>query len=148
MRTLAAILNKMTANILKRLTYSFLISLSVGLLFGLIVTDRTDGNEAKQGAAIAQILTVIICLTNFILSMTALLNLKKDVRENHVSSTFSFVFLPAMVLLGLIFMVFKDENSRVEFWDTSLIIGPTIVYVSALAFHSIKFRQELKENGD
>jgi cytochrome bd-type quinol oxidase subunit 2 len=148
MRTLAAILNKMTANILKRLTYSFLISLSVGLLFGLIVIDRTDGNEAKQGAAIAQILTVIICLTNFILSMTALLNLKKDVRENHVSSTFSFVFLPAMVLLGLIFMVFKDENSRVEFWDTSLIIGPTIVYVSALAFHSIKFRQELKENGD
>ena len=138
----------MTANILKRLTYSFLISFSVGLLIGFIVSDRTSGNEAKQGAAIAQILTVLICLINFILSMTALLNLKKDVRGNYVSSTFSFVFLPTMVLLGLIFMIFKDENSKVEFWDTSLIIGPTIVHVLALAFHSAKFRQELKEIGD
>ena len=97
-----------------------------------MVTDQTDGNEAKQGSAIVQILTVLTCLANFILSMTALLNLKKVVRENNVSSTFSFVLLPAILLLGLIFMIFKDENSMVEFWDTSVIIGPTIVHVLAL----------------
>lgn len=133
----------MAANILKRLTYSFLISISVGLIVGFSVTEQTNGNEAKQGVFMAEILMALICLTNFILSMTALFNLKKDVRENYVSSTFSFVFLPTIVLFGLIFMILKDENSRVEFWDTSMIIGPAIVHVLALAFHSAKFRHAL-----
>jgi len=135
----------MTTNILKRLTYSFLISASAALFIGFIAADRTEGNEASMGVVMVQLLALLICLLNFILSLTALLNLRKDIRDNYISSAFSFMFLPSMVLSGLIFLIFKDSNSRVEFWDTSTIVAPVVVHVLMLAFYFTKFRQNLNE---
>ncbi len=133
----------MKKEIIKRLFYSFLIASAISMLFALINYLSTTGLEAKQGMFIIVLVTFGINILNFILSLTALLNVNKKVRENVVTSMLSFLIFTLGLLIILISKYVEDiEHTTIQEF---LLIGlPFIASCLALTYQFYRFRQQMK----
>ncbi|MGZ4055469.1 MAG: hypothetical protein ACXVPU_05575 [Bacteroidia bacterium] len=134
----------MTRQILKRLFYSFLVATTVSLTISWTNYQSTNGLEARQGMFLVLILTFILCIANFILSLPAFLNAKPDVRNNIFISALTFGGLPLLllILIGILNMTNKS-NSNTPF-SFLTFGGPSIFYLCALAYNFYKFQQTIE----
>jgi hypothetical protein len=133
----------MTGQILKRLFYSFLFATTISLAISWTNYQSTNGLEARQGMFIVLILTFILCIANFILSLPAFLNAKSDIRNNKFISALTFGGLPLVLLIfiAILNMTNKSNNNTPDSFLT--LGGPSILYLCALTYNFYKFRQTL-----
>lgn len=132
----------MAKEILKRLTYSFLLTLLISISYAWNKLESTTGNEARQGMFIWILIVLILCTLNFISSLLALLNLNTSIRQNFWKSLLSFIFLPSVLLLVL--LVFFLIDNHIQTISEFLIIGHIpIIYIAVLTFHFYRFKRTL-----
>ena len=130
----------------KRLLYSLLFAtvISLGISWGIY--ESTEGLEARQGTLLLVLVCFFLCIINFILSLTAYLNLNNKIRENIFYSGVAFLGLPTALLFWL---TYQYSTSKSE-WDTFesfiMLAGPSMFYISALIFNSYQFRETIKAN--
>ncbi len=137
----------MTKEILKRLFYTFLISFFISMFYAWTIYQSTTGFEARQGMFILVLVNFGINILNFILSMTALLNLNENIRGNIWTSMLSFFVLPFALLLLLIGLLVNSPAPNIRVKDFFEIGLPSAVFCLTLTYHFYRFRQTLNTNG-
>jgi hypothetical protein len=130
----------------KRLFYSFLFSTFISLGISCGIYQSTEGFETKQVTFLLVIGCFFLCIINFILSLTAYLNLNNSIRKNIFLSAAAFGGLPLALLLLLTYTYStnKSENDTLE--SFIMLAGPSIFYILALAYNFFKFREAIKVN--
>lgn len=135
----------MSTNIIKRLLYSFMVSIILSITILIVIQNYTDSDEAKSVNTALWMVAILLCGINFILSFTALFNLRKDIRENIYNSAFTFMGLPIFTFLLIILYIYKKQGGGSKnIQSCILILGPSIVYLFALIYHFAKFQKGLK----
>lgn len=133
----------MTKEILARLFYSFIFSLTISLVISWTNYQTTEGFEAKQADFILVILTFLLCMINLISSLTALFNLKIKIRENLILSALSFFGLPMIILIVLLVLFLVNRNPTETFLSLIMFSIPSISYLLSLLYNFIKFREKI-----
>jgi hypothetical protein len=133
----------MTKEILKRLLFTFLISFAISMVYAWTNYQSTTGLEARQGMFILVLVNFGINILNFILSLTALLNLNENIRGNIWTSMLSFFVLPFGLLLLLIGLLVNSPAPNVRVKDFFVIGIPSTVFCLTLIYHFYRFRQTL-----
>lgn len=136
----------MTKEILARLFYSFIFSLTISLVISWTNYQTTEGFEAKQADFILVILTFLLCIINLISSLTALFNLKIKIRENLILSALSFFGLPMIILIILLVLFLVNRNPTETFLSLIMFSIPSISYLLSLFYNFIKFRENNQLN--
>lgn len=132
----------MTKEILKRLFYSFIISFATSMIY--LFLKRNESSEESFKFNI--ILMVLINVINFVLSLTALLNLKETIKSNYWQSFFSFFSLPILFLLTIYIKVLSIDtpyDKRID--DFIFILHPSIIFCLSLFINFRIFRQTLEQ---
>lgn len=124
----------MAKKILSKLFYSFIYALIISLFASLILHITREGFEVFQTVILITLINVFLCIINFISSLTALLNLKLEIRNNKVLSLLSYFGFPILILFFIIsFLIYK--NMTAEFPQILIILIPSISYILSL-FHN------------
>lgn len=136
----------MTKEILARLFYSFIFSLTISLVISWTNYQTTEGFEGKQADFILVILTFLLCIINLMSSLTALFNLKTQIRENLILSALSFFGLPMIILIILLILFLVNRNPTETFLSLIMFSIPSISYLLSLLYNFIKFRENNQLN--
>lgn len=129
----------MAKRIFKYLFYSFFISFLSSLTYMLVRHQKYNETGFKQSLLLLIVLNIII----FILSLTALLNTKLNIRRNWLISLFSFITLPFGFLLTLLILIIDFDPPQKRLEDYIFILHSSIIFCLALSFYFSKFRQTI-----
>jgi hypothetical protein len=89
--------------ILKHLAIFFLVSTLITIIIFGIYYSKEDGFEAKQYRFLILLGAVVLNIVYFVLSLGALLNIKRSIREN-LNASFLFLFaLPVLLFFMVLF---------------------------------------------
>jgi hypothetical protein len=133
----------MKGNVFKRLLYCLFASLIVAFLLSGLNSKRNEGNEARQGATLQVMFVVLICLVQFVLSLTAILNYIDAVRKNFFASAITFLFLPAVMVVAMMRMFFEADGPQNNSRMFLATIGPSIFYLLMLLYQFVLFRRTI-----
>ncbi len=95
----------------------------------------------RQSALLLLALNIVI----FILSLTALLNIKLNIRLNSLTSLLSFITLPFGFLLTLLILIIDFDPPQKRLEDYIFILHSSIIFCLALSFNFIKFRRTIDQ---
>ena len=131
----------MTKRIFKYLLYSFLFSFLSSVTYMLVRHQKYNEMGFRQSSLLLLVLNIVI----FILSLTALLNIKLYIRRNRLTSLLSFITLPFGFLLTiLIFIIdFDPPQKRLDVYI--FILHSSIIFCLALSFNFFKFRRTIDQ---
>ena len=135
----------MAWNILKKLLWSAIISSSVSIFISWANYQSKQGLEERQGIFILFMLSLLLCFINFLLSLTALFNVRADIRSNKTISLLSFVGLPVLLFLMLFVSLAGKNLSDYVSGDLAMTVSPSVLYISTLSFFYSRFRKEMAQ---
>lgn len=135
----------MAKEILKRLIYSFLVTLAVSMPYLWWRYDGARGNEERQATFILVVVSFILCVLNFVLSLTALLNVYPGIRQNFWKSLLAFIGVPGLLFIGLVMLFLVSRNETETIGDFLEIGHISIVFIAVLTFHFFRFRNQIHE---
>ncbi len=129
----------MAKEILSKLFYSFIYTLIISLFASFILHIIREGFEVFQTVVLITLTNICLCIINFISSLTALLNLKSNIRDNKTLSLLSFFGFPILILFSIIsFLIYK--NMIAEFPQILMILIPSTSYILSLFYNFNKIK--------
>lgn len=123
----------------------FLLNLvSSVFAFGVawIIYSSIDGFEARQAYFISFIGIFLLIVINFFLSFSGLLNTISDIRNNVLARTISFIGLPTIMSIVVLFQLFTFDREKV-FSEEMHMIFPSFFYVLAYLVFSRLIKKRL-----
>lgn len=136
--------NIMKKEIIKRLTYTFIISLVISMIYSLKKYEATIGNEARQGMFLLVIIAFILSVINFILSLTALLNVYPTIRQNFWKSLMTFILLPSILFIFMLTLFLSEHSDNETIMDFLSLGHTSILFIVLLSFHFFRFHKTIK----
>ena len=131
----------MTKRIFKYLVYSFLLSFLSSVTYMLVRHRNYNETGFRQSSLLLLVLNIVI----FILSLTALLNIKLNIRRHWLTSSLSFIGLPFGFLLTLLVFIIDFDPPQKRLNDYIFILHSSIIFCLALSFSFYKFRQTINQ---
>ena len=111
------ILKKLLKNFMLTFLFSLVLTfLLLHIFYNPVIVSYEGSNKTQLGKALVDLLfSLIFCFCLTVLSLTALLNVFKSVRQNLLFRTLSFFLLPLLLVMGT-FHLFNHPNDIYPFW--------------------------------
>lgn len=119
------------------------IATCFSLTLSMINYQLIKGFEARQVGFLLLIMTILLCVFNFILSLLGLLSTLPVFINNKRTIVLFFCGLPFLVLLRIIIQFFSEhsESEEINLLELLSLTGPSLFYLIALFFFADPIRK-------
>jgi hypothetical protein len=135
----------MTKKLFLLILKSNIIAAIISLVLSWINYQSIDGFEERQGYFALFIVTIVLCIFNFGISLIGLLNSKPAVRENKLLSILTLIGAPLIMLLLFSGLFFTSTDTNKTFLQFFSLAGPSLFYILGLLLFMKSFKKVLTE---
>lgn len=109
-----------------------ILSTVVSLALSFYYYNSHTGFEERQAYFVLFIMTVVLCLFNFVFSHLALLNYYPNFRNNFVFRNFLFIVVPVVVTIGVSYNFLAVDDADKNTLEYLSLAGPSLFYLLSL----------------